>query len=255
MRTKRIDLIEKYITEHKTVSLDTLCEVFQVSKNTIRRDVGQLVTDGSVKKVYGGVSAVGSGSEFQTLTTFTDRNLILAKEKNAMCRHAATMIEDNDIIFIDSGTSTQALIDYIAHKHCVIITNSLQVSCRALPYPNLTIISLPGKLNRDTLSFAGSESEQYLGSYNITKAFMSCTGVSIENGLTNATMEEYLIKKTIVNNCRNVILMADHTKFGKFTLRTYCSLSDIHQIVTDQMPDAEISDYCTEHGIQIYITK
>jgi len=118
----------------------------------------------------------------------------------------------------------------------------------------LNIISLAGTLKRDTLSFVGNEVEFYLKAYNINKAFMCCTGITIENGLTNATYEEYLIKKTVVANSKTRILLADHTKFGTFTLMTYCGLSNIHHIVTDQLPKAEYIEFFREHNIPIDTT-
>lgn len=252
MRTQRIDLIEQYITEHKNVTLTTLCKEFQVSKNTIRRDINQLAERGSIKKVYGGVTLTDTSMKLTTLTPFSARSVLLEKEKDAICRYAASMIQDDDIIYIDTGTTSQNLIDYIANKSCIIITNSLQLSFKAVAYPRLTVISLPGKLKRDTLSFTGSEAEQYLSAYNISKAFLCCTGVSVENGLTNATTEEYLIKRAVATNCRTRILMVDHTKFGKFTLMTYCRLSDVDHILTDQLPDPMFTKYCQDHEIIIH---
>jgi len=252
MRKERIDLIEKYILEQKNVTIDTLCDVFQVSKNTIRRDINQLVKRGAIQKVYGGVTIVENTSRLETITPFSLRNSVLADEKDAICRHAASFVEDKDIIYIDTGTSAQNLIDYIADKHCIIITNSLQISLKAVAYPNLTVISLAGTLKRDTLSFVGSEIEYYLKTYNINKAFMCCTGITVENGLTNATAEEYLIKKTVIENSKQHFLLADHTKFGKFTLMTFCSVSDIQHIITDKMPKSEFIEYCKSQNVLIH---
>jgi len=252
MRIQRIDLIEQYITEHKNVSLDTLCEVFDVSKNTIRRDINQLTKQGTIKKVYGGVTVADVTASLKTLTPFSARSGILEKEKDAICKYAASMINDGDIIYVDTGTTSQNLVDYIANKQCTIITNSLQLSLKAVAYPDLTVISLPGKLKRNTLSFAGSETGQYLSTYNISKAFFCCTGVSVENGLTNASIEEYLVKEAVAHNSHTKILMADHTKFGKFALMTYCQLSDIDHIITDCQPDNRFTEYCLNHEITIH---
>ena len=127
------------------------------------------------------------------------------------------------------------MVDYLAHVPCTIITNSLRIYMKAVQYPDLQIISLPGRLNRDTLSFVGSEIPTYLRTYNITKAFMASTGVTIQNGLTNAS--------------------ADHTKFGKFALMTYCPLSEIQYLITDTTPQQKYLDYCKEHEIIIEVTK
>lgn len=252
MRTERIDLIEKYIRQQKTVTLDKLCEVFQVSKNTIRRDLNELTESGVVKKVYGGVTIQTYAPDLKTITPFSLRSDLFDEEKDAISEYAASLIDDYDIIFIDTGTTAQNLIDHIADKHCTVITNSLRVSVKAVAYPNLTIITLPGTLRRDTLSFIGSESVSYLEAFNINKAFLCCTGITIKNGLTNATTEEYRIKKSVVDSSQTCYALADHTKFEKFTLMTYCKLSEIQHIITDQLPNEEYITYCKEHDITLH---
>lgn len=254
MRTKRIDLIERYIEEEKLVSLDVLCEKFNVSKNTIRRDIDELVKKGIAEKVYGGVSFKAPQSDAR-LVPYEERHTVLSAEKDAISKKAASFVKEGDIIYIDTGTTCLNMIDYLAHIPCTIITNSLRIYMKAVQYPNLQIISLPGTLNRDTLSFVGSEIPVYLRTYNITKAFMASTGVSIENGLTNASADEYAIKKTVIENSQTRFLLSDHTKFGKFALMTYCPLDEIQYLITDTVPEQKYLDYCKEHKIILEVTK
>ena len=112
MRSKRIDLVENYIINHKTVSIDKLCEVFDVSKNTIRRDLSVLVEKGTIKKVYGGVTV----NENQELVSFEERNVKNSNSKLALGKAAAEFIEDGDSIFLDSGTTTVNIIDFLKDK-------------------------------------------------------------------------------------------------------------------------------------------
>lgn len=251
MRAKRIDLIEEYIMKHKSVSLDTLCEEFLVSKNTIRRDIDTLLNKGMLRKVYGGVTLSETSSHVKKVVPFEERHTQYISEKNAISRIAAQYVQDDDIIYVDTGTTCLNLIDHISDKKCTIITNSLQVCLKAIPYPNLNVLSLPGHLQRDTLSFVGNEIVNYFQTINIGKAFMTCTGVTIENGLTNATMEEYAIKRVVMDNSQSHFLLADHTKFGRFSLMTYCDLNQVQHIVTDDLlPDA-YTNYCREHRIAV----
>ena len=132
-----------------------------------------------------------------------------------------------------------------------ILTNSLQVSLKAIPYENLNVISLPGFLKRETLSFVDGNIAEYLKAYNITKAFMSCTGISIQNGLSNASSEEYLVKKSVLENSTIRFALADHSKFGDFSLMTFCPFKDIDHILTDQLPSEEFCDFAKMHSINI----
>ena len=134
MRTKRIDEIELYIREKKSVSLDTLCEVFNVSKNTVRRDIATLEQSGKIKKVYGGVTIADTPAS-KTLLPFSKRHQSFMKEKRLISQLAASHVCDHDTIFIDSGTTCHNIIDFIAEKECTILTNSLQ----AVSYTHLDV--------------------------------------------------------------------------------------------------------------------
>ena len=223
MKSQRLDMIEEYVLEHKNASLDTLCEKFNVSKNTIRRDVDILLKRGSIMKVYGGVAALETPQTLPLLS-YEERGGRFPDEKKEICRRAAELVAEDDTIYIDTGTTCLNLVDFIADKHCTILTNSLLIFNKAASYPNLDIISVPGKLNRKTLSFTGPDINDYLQTYNISMAFMACTGVTMKSGLTNASAEEYITKKAIAENANSMILLADHSKFGRISLMTYSSI-------------------------------
>ena len=212
MKSQRLDMIEEYVLEHKNASLDTLCEKFNVSKNTIRRDVDILLKRGSIMKVYGGVAALETPQTLPLLS-YEERGGRFPEEKKEICRRAAELVAEDDTIYIDTGTTCLNLVDFIADKHCTILTNSLLIFNKAASYPNLDIISVPGRLNRKTLSFTGPDINDYLQTYNISMAFMACTGVTMKSGLTNASAEEYITKKAIAENANSMILLADHSKF------------------------------------------
>lgn len=188
MRSKRIDLIEKYIYKHKTISIDKLCEEFKMSKNTIRRDIDTLVDRGVIKKVYGGVTVNSSNKE---LLSFEERTIKNNFAKLSIAERASQFVEDGDSIFIDSGTTTFNMIEYLKDKkNITVFTNNLNVIVQAIPYENIEIICLSGKLTRKTSSFTGLTAPDILSAYNLNKCFMACTGISLENGVTNTSPDE-----------------------------------------------------------------
>ena len=150
MREVRLTQMENYIREHKSVSLETLCEVFGLSMNTVRRDVKDIIARTNIRKIYGGVSA-----QIDSIPpSFSVRLGINAEAKALIGMYAAQMVEDNDIIYIDSGTTTCQMVDYLHGKKSItIVTPSLDVINRAVSNPELTIVCLPGSLNRETFSF------------------------------------------------------------------------------------------------------
>lgn len=254
MRVKRIDQLEQYIIEHNSVSIDKLCDIFQISKNTLRRDLNVIVQKGTIKKVYGGVISTQISSNIHKLTSFNERTVKNNEAKNRIVFCAAKYIKENDIIFIDTGTTTLHLVDYIKHlSNLTIITNSIQVMYQSLSYPNLSVIGLPGVLNQDTASLVGSGCIEYLKNYNIDKCFMACTALSLDTGICNASNEEYEIKKTVLEKSKIHYLLADYSKFDTTSLMTYCPLSEIDYIITDQEPKKTYYDFCKTYHIKIEV--
>jgi DeoR family myo-inositol catabolism operon transcriptional repressor len=253
IKNNRINKIEEYIIEHKSVSLDELMNVFKVSKNTIRRDVQELVERGDFKKVYGGV-AVNDDNRAK-LESFQDRQVRNQSEKESIGKAAANYVDDGDIIFVDSGTTTIEMIEFINKKEVTIITNSLDFIVRALPYENLNVITAGGILERKTNSFGSLKYMDILNAYNIRKAFMASTGVSLLNGVTNASPLESELKASVVNRSSEVFLLVDHNKFDKYGLMTYCTLDKIDYLVTDRTPSEVYQNYIEKSDTKLIIAE
>lgn len=253
MRTQRIEEMESYIFDCKTVTLDHLCEEFNVSKNTIRRDIDRLVDKGCIKKIYGGVTINNAASPSQELISFDERNVSNLEIKDQIAKRAAELVNDGDVIFIDSGTTTNHLLNYITNRNnLTIITHSLEVILNTIAYDNINVISLSGTLNRKTLSFTGASTTDIINNYNITKAFLSTTGLSIENGATNSSPGESSIKRAAVSRSQQLYLLADHTKFNVVSLMTYCPLEKFNGLVTDQRPPEPLNEFLHTNNVTLY---
>lgn len=252
MKDNRMKDMQEYILQHQSVSLKELCESFDVSMNTVRRYVNKITMNPGIKKVYGGVRVQ---SPVSSLPTFTERNQTQSHVKQMIAMKAAEFIKENDIIYIDSGTTTMYLTNYIPKDmHVTVITNSYHIIHSSVERPEITLISLPGILDRRTLSFNG-ENFKYLDALNIHKAFMACTGLSVHDGATNSFSAEYTNKKIAVRKADQIFLLADSSKFGISTLMTYCSLPDIHYIITDRMPDKEFIQVIEDNGHDVVLCK
>lgn len=255
MRVKRIDLIEKYIYENKLVSIDKLCEEFQISKNTVRRDLDTLTKKGVISKVYGGAIAINKNTEnVSKLISFNERHIKNSEAKDRIAKAAANYVQDGDTIFIDSGTSTINIINYLSHiNQLTVVTNSIQVLYKALSYPNINVIGLPGNLKHDTASLVGISCVKDLKTYNINKAFMACTAISLKSGITNASAEEYEIKKTAIEKSHEHYLLVDHSKFDKTSLMTYCLIEQLDYVISDIQPNDTYMDYFNSHNVKTII--
>lgn len=249
MKLRRIQKIEEYILDNNTVSLDKLTTVFNVSKNTIRRDINELVEKGTIRKVYGGVSANSN-----SLVPFDTRQIKNIYSKSLIAEEAAKLVADGDIIFVDSGTTTLNLADFLKpKKNITVISNNLNFINKCVKYENLNVISTGGNLIRKANSFVGSDTIELLKKYNINKAFMASTGISINNGVTNSSMQEYEIKKLVVQKSHSVCILVDHSKFGVSSLMTYCSMDNVDYIVTDKKPENTYVEFIESSSAKLII--
>lgn len=250
MKDQRIKNMQDYILQHESVSLKELCDTFDLSMNTVRRYINEIAAETNIKKVYGGVRVQ---TPISTLPTFVERNQTHYHAKNMIAKKAAEFVNANDIIFIDSGTTTMHMLDYIPEQMPVtVITNSYHIIHAAIERPKITLFSLPGMLDRRTLSFSG-ENFKFLDSLNIHKAFMACTGLTVHDGATNSFSSEYTNKKIAVRKAEQVYLLADSTKFGISTLMTYCPLSDINYVITEKMPAKQFTQCIEESGNSVVL--
>lgn len=247
MKSFRLRRMEQYILEKENVSMEDLCREFDVSMNTIRLDVASLVKKGSIKKVYGGVCSNRQNS----LVPFEERKMRNSEKKRALCRYAAELVEDGDIIYVDSGTTTMYLPDYLGtRKNITLLTNNLNAIMQAVPQENIQVICLPGILERKTNSFVSAETGQILARYNIKKAFFAATGVTEDGAVTNSSSLEYEIKKEALKNSDHKYLLLDSSKFGKSALLTYAHIADMEKIIADQEMNQELKELCNRYGVE-----
>ncbi|EIW18836.1 MULTISPECIES: DeoR/GlpR family DNA-binding transcription regulator [Pelosinus] len=249
IKLKRIDEIEKLLREEEIVSLDKLCDLFQVSKATIRRDVNELEKHGSIKKIYGGImlSQKDSQQHFQ----LSEKSI---KCKRNAAKLASDLVVNGDVIYIDSGTTNMYLIPFLSKRmNLTIITANLYVISAALEYPQLNIISTGGILHRPSNAFVGSAVINFLQNYNISKRFFSSSGVSLTNGVTSAFPLEYEIKRYLIERGETNILLLDSSKVDVVSLKTFCRLDELDYFVTDQRPSKKYCDFFSANNVRLII--
>lgn len=250
MKLHRIQQIEEYVKHHGSVSLDDLCQRFQVSKNTIRRDIQDLEGRQIVKKVYGGVVV----NKPESPIPLSQRQMTMQPEKTRIARKAAEFVNDGDILLIDAGSTTAHLIEHVTDRRdLTIITNSIPVLSAALAYDQVHVLVTGGDLLRSTNSLIGPDAAAMLNNLNAHTAFLAATSVSLEKGVTNSTTFEVEIKKTMMAVSAQRILLVDHTKFDTVSLVTFAELRELDVLITDAAPPAPYFDYCAAHDVEIVV--
>lgn len=248
MKASRLKEIQDYIINKETVSMEDLCSKFNISMNTARRDIGELVTSGIVKKVYGGVTVCSRPPVQLNEGSVKNREV-----KIRIAERAAEYVCDGDIIYIDSGTTTAHMIKYLKDKTITIITNNLNIIVAAVPFNNIDIIAIGGNFSRKTNAFNGFNNSLILKDFNINKAFLSTIGISIENGLTNEIPLEYQIKKAVVEKSSNIFILADNTKFNVSSMLTFCELQKVDCLITDKEPPSNFVEHFQQIGVNVSV--
>ena len=252
MRIDRINQMRAYISQRESVSLDELAAVSRVSKNTVRRDVDEIVAEGLYKKSYGGISAVKSDTVFSV--SWDTRLQHAAEAKRRIAAEAACLIEDHSCIYMDSGTTTYALADYLPQKRqMTVVTNSLPLIAKTIGLQNHHIFVLGGMYSESSCSLQGDSAIDVFSHLNVDAAFISTSGIAIATGLSNSTISDAAFKRRLIARVPKVILLADATKFNKQALFSFCDLSALHAVVTDQKPPEEFCTFFAAHGVRLIV--
>lgn len=236
---ERYQLILQLLDDRNAVTVAELSSLMQISESTIRRDLNALAEMGKLNKVFGGATALTrSSGVFET--DVANRVTAMSDEKTAIGRYAATLINDDDFVFIDAGTTTSRLIDFIENKHATYVTNGI-IHAQKLIKKHLNAYMIGGKIKPLTEAVVGSTGIHSLEGLNFTKAFMGTNGIDIEAGFTTPDIEEARLKSTAVKQSYLTFVLADRTKFRKVCAASFAPLK-IGCIITDACPDNKYSE-------------
>ncbi|WP_027407059.1 DeoR/GlpR family DNA-binding transcription regulator [Anaerovibrio sp. RM50] len=254
MKVNRLRKIQDLLEEKKSITINDLCSNFDVSKNTVRRDIAELEKRGIISKVYGGVVLQEQKTPQEKSEPEAPAESSDDVRKKKIARMAASLVQDDDVIYIDSGTTTMHMMPYLEDKHNItIVTASIHVINIAAASAKFNIIATGGTIYAPTKAFVGPSVLNCLKQYNISKFFISSTGISIENGLTTASQLECDIKRYLVDKNGKKILMVDSTKIDSASLISFCKLDEIDCIVVDEELPERYREFFEEHEIEVIV--
>ncbi|WP_215112706.1 DeoR/GlpR family DNA-binding transcription regulator [Exiguobacterium sp. s63] len=228
MLTKqRHQLILQRLSEQKVVKLKELVDLTDSSESTIRRDLTDLEVEGYLARVHGGATLIATPDEEPTFEEKRDR---FVDEKVAIARKAATFIEDGMSIYLDAGTTTQAMVPFLEGKKIVVVTNSLPIANELFDLDIKTFV-IGGELKRSTQALVGYNARESMMNYRVDLAFLGMNGIDLEAGYTTPDPEEALVKKTAIELAQTSFVLADASKIGKRTFSRVATL-DAAQLIT-----------------------
>lgn len=238
MKAERLKQMEDYISKRDFVTIDELSQKFSVHKNTVRSDINELAEKGILEKKYGGVSY----KSCVLPTSYKEREEMSVESKKNIGYAAARLLHEGDVIYVDAGTTTLSLFDDLTcvPDNLTIITNNLAVINRCFQFTNYNVYCLPGKGDRQMNSFSSFETIESVKSYNIQKAFIGVRGISENGDLSSASPIDARLKKAVLENSRQKILMAEAEKLGHPAMVNFAKLSTFDIWVCDKWTeDAE----------------
>lgn len=243
-----MDEMEQYILLNGSVTIDRLLKQFDVSINTLRRDLSMLEDRGHIEKMYGGACARTPPALLSSPERFTKN--IAGKQR--IGKLAQTLIENDSTVYIDSGSTVPNVIKYLSDRtNLTLITHSLVAINEISRIPSINLISIGGIYNNTLGAFVGMNTLKMLAPMSINTALIAASGVSIKRGLTNNTYFEAEIKRQVVECSSRVILMADRTKFSIEALISYCPLSKLSHVVTDAKPPRDFTEFFDSHSVKV----
>lgn len=224
---ERLKFIRNILKEEGTVSNSLLLTELDISESTLRRDLDYLQDRGEIKRVHGGATLNKLLEE--TNYKFNETTNIEAKKNIA--KKASLLIEDGSYIFLDAGTTTYSLIEFLADKNITVVTNGL------MHLENLSALSIPtillgGKVKASTFISYGEQTINEINNLNFDLAFIGANGVD-DKSYTTADINEALIKKAAIKSSNKAYILADSSKIGKKYFANICSFEQAELIKED----------------------
>ena len=238
---ERLQTIQDMVERRKSASIQELVEELDISESTVRRDLALLDQQGRVSKVRGGAMACDSHYSTEDAPVASRRDLNLG-EKQAIARYAASLIRPHDFIYLDAGTTTELLIDYLTEKNVVFVTNALS-HARKLSQRGYTAYIPGGEFKAATEAVVGEEAMESLRKYNFTKGFWGTNGISVKGGFSTPDVKEANVKKTAMEHCAECYVLCDSSKFSQISCVKFNEIANAVIITTENTKEILGDEY------------
>lgn len=248
---ERKKYIQELLKRDKKVIVADLARHFNVTEETIRRDLEKLENEGLAQKIYGG--AILNESFNVDLPSLIRRRLNVS-DKQYIASLIAERIQDGDNIMLDSSSTALFVVKNIkSKKNVTVVTNSTEIICELSDRTNWKIFATGGIVKEGSYAFVGARAIEVIKSFHVDMAIFSCKGIDINFGLTDSNPDDAEIKKAIISSAKKKILAVDHSKFDRVSLVEIGGLDSVDMVVTDCSPeDKWISGFEEKHIELLY---
>ena len=249
---ERIDKVLEILARKGYRSVAELSADLAVSEMTVRRYLDKLENRALIKRTHGGAFA---GQEMIEVD-YAVRETVRRAEKEAIGRAAWSLVQPGESIFIDAGSTTAHLAFAMDDTRRITVVTASTTVLQALERKaNIETIVLGGKVHAPSHSLIGPLAEEAVRQFRFTKAFLGTVGINLQEGFTQSNVDEVPVKKQVAANSREVIILADSSKFNRDVLVMFLRLEQVHVVITDPGVSPAHRTSLEEHGIRVIMAE
>ncbi|MDY0393657.1 DeoR/GlpR family DNA-binding transcription regulator [Virgibacillus halophilus] len=237
------------VNERKSIRVTELSQIFGVTEETVRRDLEKLEKENKLTRSHGGAISTDPADSMEI--PYFQREVINIKEKKDIAFEAVRQVKEEDKIILDASSTAWYMAKALPDIPITVLTNSIRVATELSTKNQITVISTGGSLLSKSLSFVGPLAEASLDSYHVNKAFISCKGIHLKNGISDSNEQQAQIKRKMIECADTVYIMIDHSKFGVQAFSHINNLEIIDYIITDSRVDDEILQQIEDKSIHL----
>lgn len=234
------------------VTVDGLARRFGVTLQTVRRDLAELAGAGRLERVHGG-AVLPSGT---ANIAYEERRRMHGEEKRAIARAAARLVPDDAAVFLNIGTSTEAVArELLRHRGLMVVTNNMNVGSILLGSPDARVVLAGGTIRRSDGGLVGALAMQTVRQFKFDVAVIGCSALDGDGDLLDFDLEEVGVSQEALARSRGSLLVADHSKLQRSAPARIASLGDLDALVTDRPPPAALAAACAGWGTQVVVAE
>lgn len=247
-QTQRHDAIIELVRQQGYVSTEELVEHFAVSPQTIRRDLNDLADQNKIHRHHGGAALPSSSVN----AAYNDRKVMWSEEKARIAQRVASQIPDGATLFIDIGTTPEAVAHALMnHKGLRVVTNNLNVATLLTAKEDFRLILAGGEVRTRDGGIIGEATLDFISQFRLDYGILGISGIDMDGSLLEFDYHEVRTKRAIIENSRHVMLVVDHTKFGRNAMVNMGSISMVDAVYTDVLPPAGVLKVITDNNLQL----
>lgn len=237
LKNLRLQMILDLLSEKEYVSLHELMKKTSSSESTIRGDLVHLEKEGKIIRLHGGAKSIQNNKTSLKELNMNEKASLHVDEKNSIAQYAASLIKDNTLVYIDAGTTTSCLCDYIKSSGNIFVTNSMTIA-QKLTKRKYKVYVTGGEIKLSTDAFVGSFPVETIKRFTFDIGFFGANAISLSQGYTTPDYEEAMIKKTALNRSIKAYVIADNSKLGFEQGVKFASFNEA-TLITDKIKNKE----------------